>query len=1744
MLYIFALALSSSYLYLTAHAATTQSPHGSVTVLHPLVSQFPPVARLNTLFQWTILPDTFGSLNNVQYTTPDLPQWLFFNTTSFTFIGTPSAVHIGNTKVTLRATTPSGTASTAVIIPVSGRATGAEVAKPLSQQLVQGNKFINSAYPYLSSSPYFPGVRVPPRWSFSIGLDPDTFVGSGTRIYATATQSDGTPLPTWLRWNNKTLTFDGVSPLLSSTGSEVFSLAIGASDTYGYTDVRQDMKIVVSSSTLVVSPLTLNVTAGQNISDSLQSSLLSELLDGRVMNDGEPLERDQYNVSIETDCLPWLTFDPTSLKLEGMVPQSQSGSQILPLVIRDAIGGFDNSSISLAFYPSAWNVMSTPSINVVPGQQISVDLKPYLISPDERSNLALSVQNSDGSSPSGIAVDSSVFSITGMVPTSSPQSQQFIVKALDERYNTSSLLQVNFDLTPAIAPVGLDVPLNTPSSNPGRHHKIAAIIGAILGSLALLLLGALALFLLRRRKQRPTEREDEWTGIDRTPELGSRGSWATPGDDLATPKDNEKHVYIVRSNSMGEHDDPMTMLGKHDPKSTPIDTLGMRILRAVGMYSAPLTRPPIPRSMSDPETPAQQLTSTLRNMRNMTSRSPNHMNNQNTSNNLPQQNDDDHITTTNNGEEIHEESRSMMTRLTSSNFTTTEEPYTETDITETSSLHSSSSISERTYTQTNTYSHNHTESQSTHQRTYSSHSADISSTSQNDITYTSSAGTVRHSDSVPRQRSDFRSDIDRQSPLDFDFDAAYSEFPFEIQTGGEGAELDTVDMNLQRRFELELELNPEDHQDIVDALNTFSTDVGISNYGVNVQTHSPRLKNIPQIPKSSTVINTKPLEIKFTGNHQPKSIQQTKINNDIEQFEDPMEISINQTIQTHNVLLDHINSKNLNEMKQDYSLDTKQTSIIKSTLSQTDSEPLSIGCVLWNSESEMSYTDNSADEAVVVRATRGSTAGSPISFSGESTFTNGLSPCETEGTGVARLVNFTAGRRVRDSVGVTIGGLPGKLGTANNLNNLHNLNNLNHLNNLNNLNNTNSSNNLYNTNTMNHVDSSNDINDLNHMNLVRFNKKESLGNIKQIDTLGKDGRSSEMGIMREVGIRNFPQNPITIQSQVASLVTPSTQIIPLSFPTETQVYTVMAQEGQIGCTSPPLGKPYSYTTFSGKRQDYSMEQEDELEGYTRFSGQPHDFPMDRESEMEGYTTVSRKYQENTMDDEEVRRVEEIDSDQEDTPTRYDTPRRKLKDIDYNTPRQIRQGIEYKTPNYRIEQEVIRSTTPTQPPPRELNTKHSFPTIPLPLPPSPPPLPLRNEEYPITSYRDYSENEESHDLTFHFSDSYPLSLPPSFPESLVSLSNLPTPPESPKISSSILSSSDDPSEFTSHSMNNANPYTRDKPVQTSVQSTSPSNASLPRSTTQSSARSIPGTPARKRRTKSILQSKEMSDPIPPLPTMNSQQSITSHPSISSEISTTSSGDDHPSKGHKRVTSVNPYAPRVSSSLSQSFTLEDVKSGKPLVKRNSSSSRPNTAPSPSPSSPVRSTTSPSRTSLEQESTSRSRSSSISSMKSKRNSLTARAVLGSMEQNSLILTPSEKLNTKMKSSSTSNSIKMKESFSTVSTKTKESHSLTNPTRVSTQRNKKESSIPGQVTHSRESSLASRGTSSSLNKVREKMSGVSTSTRNKEVGGSKEKSGMEGESKKGRERGMSNASVLKRGRNSTVSGGKGLWTDSYEEK
>jgi subtilisin-like proprotein convertase family protein len=247
-----------------------------------------------------------------------LPDWLRFDAQSGTFSGTPGAGDVGDLDIRVTAMDPSGAKASDIFrISVGGINDAPVVAAPIADQSAAEDA------------------------AFSFALPAGTFWDAdGDKLALTATLSDGSALPDWLRFDAQTGTFSG-TPLQSDVGD--FDVLVTAMDPSGAkaSDLFRVSVAGTNDAPVVVSPIedqkldpgttfslvvASNTFMDEDVDDQL--SLSATLSDGTALPD-------------------WLTFDAETGTFSGTPSASDKGRLTVTVTAEDLAGATASTSFDI-----------------------------------------------------------------------------------------------------------------------------------------------------------------------------------------------------------------------------------------------------------------------------------------------------------------------------------------------------------------------------------------------------------------------------------------------------------------------------------------------------------------------------------------------------------------------------------------------------------------------------------------------------------------------------------------------------------------------------------------------------------------------------------------------------------------------------------------------------------------------------------------------------------------------------------------------------------------------------------------------------------------------------------------------------------------------------------------------------------------------------------------------------------------------------------------------------------------------------------------------------------------------------------------------------------------------------------------------------------------------------------------------------------------------------------------------------
>ncbi|SGY69120.1 BQ5605_C004g02963 [Microbotryum silenes-dioicae] len=469
-------------------------------LVYPLQAQRPPVARVGVAYSWTILPGTFNasSGSTLTLTSRSLPSWIDFDSASATFSGNPRTRDVGSHAVTIVANVTgvaSGATDAFTLLVVTDP--GPDVFLPFSKQLS------SAAYAGGGGASLLPDgtLKVPPSWSFSLGFQQYTFqdqTNQYAQIYYTSYAAGTTQLPSWLKFDNRTVTFGGVAP--STPGD--YSIVTYGSNYFGYGDVQQTLVFRVGAHIL---------TMAENLAPirTTPSSTVSyhfEFNDLRIDNASVTTANLSINVNLTNTS--FLTYDASTQTISGTVPSTLIAPQnfTIPVLLTDQDNGTLATNVSMAIYASLFAKSTPSSIQLVAGQTFSQNLSSIATS----TTATYSAIISPSSAQQWAQFDPRTLILSGTAPTT-VQNVSVAFTAVEKTLNLTSqdsliIAVVSPSSTSTGAATSAAAATGIHSGSPSGLSR-AARLGLALGlglGLGLLLLVFIAACLWRRKnKKRP-----------------------------------------------------------------------------------------------------------------------------------------------------------------------------------------------------------------------------------------------------------------------------------------------------------------------------------------------------------------------------------------------------------------------------------------------------------------------------------------------------------------------------------------------------------------------------------------------------------------------------------------------------------------------------------------------------------------------------------------------------------------------------------------------------------------------------------------------------------------------------------------------------------------------------------------------------------------------------------------------------------------------------------------------------------------------------------------------------------------------------------------------------------------------------------------------------------------------------------------------------------------------------------------
>ncbi|KAI9856614.1 MAG: hypothetical protein M1824_005311 [Vezdaea acicularis] len=487
------LAVLNTLIIFTLTAVASAAPE----IAFPINSQVPPIARVSQPFNFVFSQSTFTSpASNLSYALVNNPHWLALDGRTRTFSGTPGPGDVGPVSFSLTATDPNGTAASNVTFIISSDH-APQVVVPIEDQTLSSNaKSGSDGYLTYPSSP------------FVLSFAQNTFSSAAKSLQYYASSSDGTPLPSWVKFDSTNLKFSGITPSLSSlvVPPQTFGLQLIASDIEGFSGSAINFNLIVGTHELSFKSVyqSLNISRGQNITiDWLKSNLT---LDGRPIKDS-----DIKSATAQTPS--WLQFDSVSLLLSGTPPKDVNSTNVTVSAF-DVFEDTANVTIQLNLQSTLF-LRTVNDINATLGQPFDCKIGRGVLS-----DPSTIVSVTETPETPWLHVDPSALELSGNVPDNIPTSQISInLTAISSGFSDFQIFKIEIikgdvrvagssahsGATSTLSPTGSAQTSSNVNAQGAGNNK-STVLPAVLVPLLILTVALVSIILCARRKQKASSR--------------------------------------------------------------------------------------------------------------------------------------------------------------------------------------------------------------------------------------------------------------------------------------------------------------------------------------------------------------------------------------------------------------------------------------------------------------------------------------------------------------------------------------------------------------------------------------------------------------------------------------------------------------------------------------------------------------------------------------------------------------------------------------------------------------------------------------------------------------------------------------------------------------------------------------------------------------------------------------------------------------------------------------------------------------------------------------------------------------------------------------------------------------------------------------------------------------------------------------------------------------------------------------
>ncbi|KAK7991995.1 hypothetical protein PG988_000789 [Apiospora saccharicola] len=505
----------------------------------------------------------------MSYSLVNPPGWLSIDSSSRRLFGVPKDEDVPPGEVVgvpikLQAKDESGTKTTNATLVVS-RNPPPIVKIPLA---VQAERF----GPFSAPS----SLLLHPSKPFDFTFDQSTFhADRAPELNYYAVTGDNAPLPSWVSFNPKNLSFKGTTPPFESLiqPPQTFDVQLVASDVFGFASVPLKFSLIVGIHELAsaTSAVVLNATRGRQF--EYTDLVKAVKLDNRTI-------RPEEVKSITTSGLPnWLAFNNKTWELSG-TPGLAANSSNVTVFLQDTFADTVNITLTVNIFKDLFRQNFT-ALDVKAGDSVLVDLKEYLSDPSD-----VDLELGNESSDSWLALDSSSLVVSGKAPNVQDALDSTVtVTATSKSTRQKDERIMAIHINPGdIATTTNDLPAPTASPTAEAHSEAPAVntplLLAVLLPLLVLLIAVVVVMLCRRRRNRRADegrvlevsapipgsfvRQDTGgleTGLRHTVfDIGSsrrRRKRRKSNRSVATPNSESSATSLTGSSQSSTHDHPV-----------------------------------------------------------------------------------------------------------------------------------------------------------------------------------------------------------------------------------------------------------------------------------------------------------------------------------------------------------------------------------------------------------------------------------------------------------------------------------------------------------------------------------------------------------------------------------------------------------------------------------------------------------------------------------------------------------------------------------------------------------------------------------------------------------------------------------------------------------------------------------------------------------------------------------------------------------------------------------------------------------------------------------------------------------------------------------------------------------------------------------------------------------------------------------------------------------------------------------